>query len=944
MADEVKILSIEFEDAIKQIQELTGALDNLKVEQKELAKETGTTSKEYIEVSAKIKVATTEIRANQKVVENSIKANKGNGETINSLKAQLSVLTAQYGKLTTEEAKNTEAGKNLQTRIKGISDNLKELEGAIGDNRRSVGGYTEGINASLNSIEGLRNRIKALKDESATLDLNSEEFRQATDEAAKLQLQVDQALGKVDEFGEREPKNPIKREFGDALITVGLFASGLQTLSAQFTDNEDAQAALAKSAQALAVATTVANIAKEKGAIIDTVNLAVTKAQTLAQFLAAKATGVLTAATRIFGITAGQAWAAATLGISVLIAGIVALIANFDKVTRAVKDFFGIAEDNSKKLAESYKRQNEELEQQEKILSRSSDAATRNIERRIKLEEAAGKDTSKLREQLFKQQQKFLKEELDIANQRIDLAARALNPEKAREYYALRLKLEQQLLDLANNYTADVTSGETKIREESAKTNKERLDNLDKFTEKYILNERQRLIKSFDDELKTIKGNSEKEKVLREAINKAKSDALIKFDNENLLKQKENAEKNAITLLQLESDSLDNRIKIFEEGFKKQERELIESGISQVDIERIKQKQLKELTENFNQEQLANQISLNDALLQNELAAVDNSVDSEKDKAKRKAEITLKYLEDQLELARQLALIDGVITAEELANIEKIKQAIIAAQKAVTTAQTEDKPLTLGELFGATSEKAKEIDESIQFGIESLGKAVSFINERYQREIEGINNVRDAEIAAVDQSALSEEEKTRKKQQINRIAAKKAYDLQVKQFNAEKALNITTAIINAAQAVLKASAQLGPIGAAIGAAIGIAQVGLIASQKPPAAPGFATGVVGLNGPGTSTSDSIPAYLSKGETVLPAWATEKIQSTMPGFLESHVGAPKFATGVVNFNPTPSIGDQFSILEALRTLPAPIVRVSDIDKGFNNAREVQALGSL
>jgi hypothetical protein len=103
-------------------------------------------------------------------------------------------------------------------------------------------------------------------------------------------------------------------------------------------------------------------------------------------------------------------------------------------------------------------------------------------------------------------------------------------------------------------------------------------------------------------------------------------------------------------------------------------------------------------------------------------------------------------------------------------------------------------------------------------------------------------------------------------------------------------------------------------------------------------------VVGLQGPGTATSDSIPAYLSKGETVLPAWATEKIQSTMPGFLESHVGAPKFATGVVNFNPTPSIGDQFSILDALRTLPAPIVRVSDIDKGFNNAREVQALGSL
>jgi len=87
MADEVKILEIEFENAIKQIQELTGAVDKLKAEQKELATTTGTTSKEYIEVSAQLKVTTTELRANQKVVENSIKANKGSGDSIASLRA-----------------------------------------------------------------------------------------------------------------------------------------------------------------------------------------------------------------------------------------------------------------------------------------------------------------------------------------------------------------------------------------------------------------------------------------------------------------------------------------------------------------------------------------------------------------------------------------------------------------------------------------------------------------------------------------------------------------------------------------------------------------------------------------------------------------------------------------------------------------------------------------
>jgi hypothetical protein len=131
------------------------------------------------------------------------------------------------------------------------------------------------------------------------------------------------------------------------------------------------------------------------------------------------------------------------------------LVANFDKVTRAVKDFFGIAEDNSKKLAESYKRQNEELEQQEKILSRSSDAATRNIERRIKLEEAAGKDTTKLRQQLFNQQQQFLKAEIKLIEQRIRLEAASLSPEKARAAYETRLKLQQQLTDLVVDNKAE---------------------------------------------------------------------------------------------------------------------------------------------------------------------------------------------------------------------------------------------------------------------------------------------------------------------------------------------------------------------------------------------------------------------------------------------------------------------------------------------------------
>jgi hypothetical protein len=43
--------------------------------------------------------------------------------------------------------------------------------------------------------------------------------------------------------------------------------------------------------------------------------------------------------------------------------------------------------------------------------------------------------------------------------------------------------------------------------------------------------------------------------------------------------------------------------------------------------------------------------------------------------------------------------------------------------------------------------------------------------------------------------------------------------------------------------------------------------------------GFATGVIGLQGPGTGTSDSIPAWLSKGESVVTASGTQGNQNTL-----------------------------------------------------------------
>jgi len=81
--------------------------------------------------------------------------------------------------------------------------------------------------------------------------------------------------------------------------------------------------------------------------------------------------------------------------------------------------------------------------------------------------------------------------------------------------------------------------------------------------------------------------------------------------------------------------------------------------------------------------------------------------------------------------------------------------------------------------------------------------------------------------------------------------------------------------INTAQAIVKTFVQFGwPAGilpAALMAAIGVAQVANVRK--------FKDGEVNINGRGTSTSDSIPAMLSRGESVINAGATSRSQNLL-----------------------------------------------------------------
>lgn len=105
---------------------------------------------------------------------------------------------------------------------------------------------------------------------------------------------------------------------------------------------------------------------------------------------------------------------------------------------------------------------------------------------------------------------------------------------------------------------------------------------------------------------------------------------------------------------------------------------------------------------------------------------------------------------------------------------------------------------------------------------------------------------------------------------------------------------------------------------------------------------FAKGKVNINGPGTSTSDSIPAQISRGESVINARATEMFAPLLMAMnaIGNGVAIPRRAT-VLNSDQMTELRESFRVAVAeIR----PIVDVQEISHAQNRVSIIQNLGSV
>lgn len=171
----------------------------------------------------------------------------------------------------------------------------------------------------------------------------------------------------------------------------------------------------------------------------------------------------------------------------------------------------------------------------------------------------------------------------------------------------------------------------------------------------------------------------------------------------------------------------------------------------------------------------------------------------------------------------------------------------------------------------------EEID-AFQSLVDSTVKGYDVISEARQKDLDREISTRTQRVDLAEKlaergntTALAlEQNALNKAQQQKRTAA-----LQEQEVNA--ALTVSNSIVAVAKAAATGAGAIVLVPLIIATlATGFAEANALSTAQKSS---FAKGVIGLNGPGTETSDSIPANLSKGESVITAAGTKKHRSIL-----------------------------------------------------------------
>ncbi len=218
--------------------------------------------------------------------------------------------------------------------------------------------------------------------------------------------------------------------------------------------------------------------------------------------------------------------------------------------------------------------------------------------------------------------------------------------------------------------------------------------------------------------------------------------------------------------------------------------------------------------------------------------------------------------EDELKILREeftLSIDEQAIQDEKELNEELVK---INKQRLDKIAKDEQDALDL---------KAEREQFAVDIGVELARSFVDLQVAELIRQGEENEAERNAQLALVEGNKDAEDS-------INRKFNAKQDQLRSEQKEKEKQQAVISILLNSSQAALKGIALFGPPPSPLGIAA-LAAVGVITALQLGAVAKLKDGVIGIKGPGTTTSDSIPAMLSVEESVMTAAETKAFRPTL-----------------------------------------------------------------
>ena len=852
MADKVeKILDIKvnYNEAIKAIAEYQTKIDKAKEAEaklKEQLKAGDIKRQQYNEEMAASKAYINDcndsIRVITKTMQNQLKQEKAQENSLVSLRAKLSNLTAEYDALSEAERKGA-SGTELKNKINEVTDALKGAEEGTQRYYRNVGNYKEAImeaananipfvqqiNVMVTSLGGVRNYLSGVKTEMLTVSTTT------TGWIKVLKLLKVALLG----------------------TGIGVLIVALGSLVSWFTKTQ-------KGVEA-------AN--KIMGALGATVNVLIDRAGKLGSALVNLFTG------------------------------------NFKQAGNDAKSIFaGIGDEivNETKQAWKLAEVLNEIDKREVMLSMSRAANRAEIE---KLKKAADDQTLSTQERIKAAEKAAAMEKEDLKIQ-TDLAkARIANMLGYTKVTKEALKTIEDMQKGA--ITADEAIGKIGISEstiDDLRKLSEEVNRLSELEESSYTRqtEQQNTLNSIRQE-GADKAKEAKQTEL-EAVRAAEDAmlALVKDKREQARKEIELNYSRQIEDLQISLKQ--------EENLTAKAREAINAKIKA--LEQQKSMELSKLSD----EELKKE-------LENRLKMISLQLESVKEGSEQEYQLKIQQLQAQYEA--------------ELSSTEQTEKMKLAIKTKYNTQMDELIAAHEQDIINKQQKKA-ELDSLQQME----GESIEAFN---LRKLEAQNAYLESKKELSDKEIEIEQAKYEAMEQVTNglVALTEQIGESDRGFAmASKMLALAEIAINSGKAIAKmvsAESGKGILGIATMAS-GIATIlsNIANAVKIVKSAKFAEGGL-VTGPGTGTSDSIPAQLSNGESVITAKATSMFAPILSSFNMMGGGVPINVTATNN----QTLGEDMlarAVAKGMMMAPAPVVSVEEFTSVANRIKYIEESGSL